>query len=446
MNVNIGIITTEIHLSNFKKLETEIKKICNVKYFIVKKIDDCKDAYLQNYKYVDAFICSGPVFYQLLIKEFKYLETPCYTIYDDYANVYKQLMTIILHNPDIKCSRMYIDFANEYNDYLGLKEVFAECDMPYLIPWNSENLELISPIVLNNHLQLWKENKIDLSITRYGHLTEELEKNNIKYEFLTPSGKYIIDLINKAVTEVKLNKLNDNKMAAVYISLDNFSLYNFDNYKLNFELLSIQGEAVKFFQNYDYDAVVQRRDNLIEIFTTVEDIFAITHNLSNCDLLSYISSVLNYSISIGYGCGNSISQSIMNAMNANKHAREQGGNCSFFIGENQEVVGPIAENQELTFLHSPDSRILELSEKLEINNIYVQKIISFAKKAGTNKLSSEDVAECLSVAQRSSNRILNKIEEKNAARITYEKRDSSKGRPKKYYELSFIDNEGNVLI
>lgn len=446
MNVNIGIMTTERHLSNFKNIETELNKLCNFKYFIIKEMEDCKEFYLQNYNYVDAFVFSGPALYQKLIKEFKVLEKPSYTIYDDYANVYKQLLTIILNNPQIECSRIYIDFANEYNDFLGLRDVFPQDNMPYLIPWDSEHPEEVAKNVLNNHLQLWKENKIDLSITRFGHLTREFDKNNINYIFVIPSGKYIVDLISNAVTEIKLKKLNDNKTAVGYISLDNFSLYNYDNYEFDLSLLSLQKEVIKYCQNYSYDFIVQRRDSFIEVFTTIEDIYKITNNLNNCSLQTYLSQSLNSSISIGYGCGNNISQARVNALNSNKYARDHGGNCCFFIGEDQKVVGPIQKLNVLTYSQSPDPYILELSDKLEINNIYLQKIISFSKKIGTNKLSSEDVSECLAMAQRSANRVLNKLQEKDVAKITFEKRDSAKGRPKKYYELIFLDSNGNLKV
>jgi predicted ArsR family transcriptional regulator len=63
----------------------------------------------------------------------------------------------------------------------------------------------------------------------------------------------------------------------------------------------------------------------------------------------------------------------------------------------------------------------------------------------TNKLSSEDVAGCLSITVRGANRILNKIEENKYVQPVFEKRENSKGRPKKYYELLFLDKEGRKI-
>ena len=79
-----------------------------------------------------------------------------------------------------------------------------------------------------------------------------------------------------------------------------------------------------------------------------------------------------------------------------------------------------------------------------MNNINLQKIMSYAEIMRTNKLSSEDVAQCLSITSRGANRILNKIEEHNYAQTVFEKRDAGKGRPQKYYELLFLDKDGRI--
>ncbi|NRU30464.1 hypothetical protein [Clostridium beijerinckii] len=99
----------------------------------------------------------------------------------------------------------------------------------------------------------------------------------------------------------------------------------------------------------------------------------------------------------------------------------------------------------IQFCEKANPAIMALAKSIGINNINLQKIMYYAEIMRTNKLSSEDVAQCLSITVRGANRILNKIEEKEYARTVFEKRDSGKGRPQKYYELLFLDSEGNLL-
>jgi predicted ArsR family transcriptional regulator len=99
----------------------------------------------------------------------------------------------------------------------------------------------------------------------------------------------------------------------------------------------------------------------------------------------------------------------------------------------------------IQFSEQGDPEIMALAKTIGINNINLQKIMSYAEIMRTNKLSSEDVAECLSMTVRGANRILNKIEESKYVQTVFEKRDNSKGRPKKYYELLFLDKEGRKI-
>ena len=41
--------------------------------------------------------------------------------------------------------------------------------------------------------------------------------------------------------------------------------------------------------------------------------------------------------------------------------------------------------------------------------------------------------------------LYNKIEEKKQAKSIFERLDAGKGRPKKYYELLFLDQDGELL-
>ena len=150
MNINIAVITTEIHLENFKNIESNLKNQCDLKYFVIDKIEDCTKYYIQNINDFDAFILSGPALYQSLSKDVKVLEKPCYTIADDMTNIYKQLLTLITHNPHIDYSRIYVDFANEYNNYLNLKDIFPRDNMPIFIPWKSQDFDEITDNVLAN--------------------------------------------------------------------------------------------------------------------------------------------------------------------------------------------------------------------------------------------------------------------------------------------------------
>ena len=133
-----------------------------------------------------------------------------------------------------------------------------------------------------------------------------------------------------------------------------------------------------------------------------------------------------------------------NAARALQQAKAYPGSCSFFVSEELKVIGPLRSSDVIQFSEHGDAETVALAAAIGMNNINLQKIMSYAKMTGTNKLTSDDVAKCLSITIRGANRILNKIEEKNQAKSIFERLDSGKGRPKKYYELLFLDNDGDM--
>jgi hypothetical protein len=154
---------------------------------------------------------------------------------------------------------------------------------------------------------------------------------------------------------------------------------------------------------------------------------------------------VSYVVKIGWGLGQEYVQANENAARALQQAKAYSGSCSFFVSDELKVVGPLRSNDAVQYSERGDAHTVALAEAIGMNNINLQKIMSYAKMAGTNKISSEDVARCLSITLRGANRILNKIEEKSQAKSIFERRDAGKGRPKKYYELLFLDEDGDVL-
>ena len=127
-------------------------------------------------------------------------------------------------------------------------------------------------------------------------------------------------------------------------------------------------------------------------------------------------------------------------------AKAYPGSCSFFVSDDLKVIGPLRSDDVIQYSEHGDSATIALANTIGMNNINLQKIISYAAMMGTNKLTSEDVARCLSITVRGANRILNKIEEKALATSIFERLDAGKGRPKKYYVLLFLDNDGELNL
>ena len=152
----------------------------------------------------------------------------------------------------------------------------------------------------------------------------------------------------------------------------------------------------------------------------------------------------NMSITIGYGSGKTISQSKRNSLNSFDLAKKYGGNCSFFISENQCITGPLTGDRRCT-VYNANPRIDNLAEKMEIDKIYLYKIISYIKKTGDNVITAKILSQILNVTIRSSNRILNELQDNSYVREFSHKINPNRGRPSKFYKLLCVDSQGNII-
>ncbi|MET3291223.1 UNVERIFIED_CONTAM: putative ArsR family transcriptional regulator [Brevibacillus sp. OAP136] len=69
--------------------------------------------------------------------------------------------------------------------------------------------------------------------------------------------------------------------------------------------------------------------------------------------------------------------------------------------------------------------------------LQIQKILAVLAKMKSSELTGEELAYHLGLTLRQANRILNKLEETGAAKVSYKKQEKLKGRPKKVYHIDF---------
>ncbi|MDK9712339.1 transcriptional regulator [Acidaminobacter sp.] len=452
MKTVIGVITTLPHKSYLEKLAKEFQDLCQMKFFVPETLQDIDVLYEQNKYDVDAFILSGTFIYEAIEKEHLMAQLPIRVLKDDEGSIYKGLLKIILSNPGIDTRRIYIDFANRIDSFDEFKDRF--CPPIYPVSLNDSIYEQ-TRLLLKNHIELWENGQIDFSITAYGHFVPELTSRGNKFLFLTPTLETVRELIRSLLDEVKIQKLNNRKMVVGRISIEPDEHQEVNPSPLaaiaavsddvEDEIASLKIKLKDFFKMQKLVDTSQRIEDYVQLEMPYEAYLSLSDHLQSCALLTYLQRTTSNMVKIGWGSGREYFQARENAEKANRQAKAYRGSCSFFVSDDQKVTGPLDRSGTITFKEMANDEIIELSERLGIHNINLQKIISYAAILGTNKLSSEDVANCLSITVRGANRILNQIEAKAYAGIIHEKRENTKGRPKKYYEMTFIDGQGNYI-
>ncbi len=433
MKIKLGIITPETHMDYFRDIEEELGAICQFRFLTISNFGETTDVYLKNLGLVDGFVVSGRFLYESIDKEYLDEKVPVHILQDNENLLYRELFRLLITEPGLDISRIYVDYAYVIDSFSEFRKYLTHEGKPV----DSGDLLERVETMLENHITLWEEKKTDLSITAFGHFVPELKKHGVRYILIRPTLENVKETIRETINEITILRLKNQRAVVACLSAE--TEYPPSKEQLH-ELKALVG---KFLRSVNIADTAQISEGVVRLYTTYGSFIKITSDAQNCSLLEYLDEYVSDEVKIGWGSGHEYYQANENATRAHRQAKAFGGSCSFFINENQKVIGPMRSMNVMQFSEQGDPEIIALAKRMGINNINLQKIISYAEIMRTNKLSSEDVAQCLSITVRGANRILNKIEEKKYAKTVFEKRDNSKGRPQKYYELLFLDEEGN---
>ncbi|MBE5973058.1 transcriptional regulator [Lacrimispora xylanisolvens] len=433
MKIKLGIITPETHMDYFRIIEEEMRSVCQFRFLTISNFRETKDVYLKNLGLVDGFVISGRFLYESIDKECLDTKVPTHILQDNENLLYRELFRLLVTEPELDISRIYVDYAYIIDSFSEFQKYLTHEGKPV----NSNDFFERVETMLENHITLWEEKKTDLSITAFGHFVPELKKHGVRYILIRPTLENVKETITEIINEITILKLKNQRSVVACLSMETAQPPAIE------QLQELKDLVSKFLLSVNLADTAQISEGYVRLYTTYGSFMKITSDAHNCTLLEYLGESVSETVKIGWGSGHEYYQANENATKAYRQAKAFTGSCSFFINEDQKVIGPMKSMNVIQFSEQGDPEIIALAKSMGINNINLQKIISYAEIMRTNKLSSEDVAQCLSMTVRGANRILNKIEEKNYVQTVFEKRDNNKGRPKKYYELLFLDKDGH---
>lgn len=433
MKIKLGIITPETHMDYFRIIEEEMRSVCQFRFLTISNFRETKDVYLKNLGLVDGFVISGRFLYESIDKECLDTKVPTHILQDNENLLYRELFRLLVTEPELDISRIYVDYAYIIDSFSEFQKYLTHEGKPV----NSNDFFERVETMLENHITLWEEKKTDLSITAFGHFVPELKKHGVRYILIRPTLENVKETITEIINEITILKLKNQRAVVACLSMETAQSPAIE------QLQELKNLVSKFLLSVNLADTAQISEGYVRLYTTYGSFMKITSDAHNCTLLEYLGESVSETVKIGWGSGHEYYQANENATKAYRQAKAFTGSCSFFINEDQKVIGPMKSMNVIQFSEQGDPEIIALAKSMGINNINLQKIISYAEIMRTNKLSSEDVAQCLSMTVRGANRILNKIEEKNYVQTVFEKRDNNKGRPKKYYELLFLDKDGH---
>lgn len=430
----IGVFVPDHSADSFQQLLRTYKNV-QFEFYSYQKLEEVINAYEKNAPFLDGYFFSGALSYRIIEEKFGNFDKPVTFLKISEADFYKKLFHIILDNPTLTLSRVFLDFHFESKEIANFVENLPPNQRPLLIS-NEENIltEDVYERLFDTHEQLYTSGKIDLSFTRFANIVDHLEEKNYPYYYFDISKETIHHTLMNLITEINLNVLKENQIACGYLKINLAS----DDVK-EIKLLNLHSLLLDFNHKHQNQLVIRKVNDVFEITTNYNTIEQLTNNFSACSLLHDISLFIKEPIHIGWGIGKSLIQAQTNAKKACDYSINNHISSTYIAENDNKLIGPLVGGPLENYV---DVNLLEknhleqLQQKLDMTRDKLHKIILAFTQAGNNQVSSAFFAESLGISIRSANRILKEAEEKGLVIAELDTDSGLQGRPKKIYHLN----------
>ena len=276
---------------------------------------------------------------------------------------------------------------------------------------------------------MWNNNEMDMVLCQYSNILPELRAHGIPTIYPLPSVSHIRDLANELLSTIELEHMRSNLPVIINISPRSST----DNTPENIQQIYVCMED--FFKKNLMNCIPQEVDNHCSALTTVEMLQHITHNNKVCELNEFLTDKLHFECAVGYGIGANFDNAIRNSVNARKEAVQFGK--SFIQNENGDMIGPLGSSDRRVIQNQYVQNLGKIAKQCNLSPVTIKKVLASTHAAGSNKITTHELAERMGSTVRNANRIIQNLENGGVARLAYTQTTNAKGRPVKVYELDF---------
>ena len=394
------------------------------------KVDDMINLIQDIEERVDGFYLTGIGIYSTLNEKTNITKPVVYTkrgitgIIKSFWDFQKERCKIT----DLKEIKLGIDVVEEGCFLEVLKEFNIEIESYYLQSYDYHKSE---EEYLKEYLERIEQKEINCVFTAFGYIYTALKKINFPVYRLQTTDVEIREEFKNLQNTIEMTKAENSKISVEIIKIlkENNLLNNILSDKIKFE-----EELLLYSQEVD--------GNIQALGNNEYFIFSSKGPLNDINNMNTLFSIIkkNYkkgiNIAVGIGEGNTLFISEKNARKALKLSINNGNN-SIFFSDGIEIKGPLKEKREIIYKSSSDKKILEISKRIGVSALYLEKIKSIIKKQNKNCFTSNELAEFLNISERSTNRVIKKIIETGYASTLEHENSLGAGRPRRKIEFKF---------
>ena len=363
------------------------------------------------------------------------------------------------NSDDTSFSRLFLDLLNHdrsldfrrvYADALDIVGIEQEQYQEFLLGPREASLsdmlrERISKITLDElmssedrfarkHIELWKNKKTDISITRFSSILDTLKGAGVNAMFAYPDRFYVRDILLSTIQDVTISELTENLSSSILVTVKPGR-----NKKRNTEkMLQSLRHSLNLFGVYiGLNYQMKQTQSGFEILTNKEAVKSITDNFSTCKMRTFLADRTGFDTCIGYGIGVNQYQARINAIDAHSEAFSFPYGASCLIDESDQLFSPLEPEKKLIISRDHSEIVKQISRSSGLSCLTIQKIISVMDTLSTEYITSELLSHNLSITKRSANRFLSSLKKAGVANVVETRQSTSMGRPDYIYTMNF---------
>ena len=287
------------------------------------------------------------------------------------------------------------------------------------------------------HVENYVLNNVTFCMTGITSIYEFLVDKKIPCVLIEATDSLIKETVQTIIYKHKTKISQERHIVALSVEIDSqneFSVINENEYQVMLNKMKVTEEIYKFAQKIQA-AVVELGFKGYLLFSTKNILENETNELKKIDLLKDVGKNTNYTISLGIGYGVTAREAKYNANLGMIRAFKTGGNKAYVV-ENGKYLGPIYyeknTNKQYEIIDSNYRKIAD-ETGLSVNKIF--SLCCIVEQHKKDYFTSSELADYLNLSNRSVNRIINKLEVNNYAKIIGKRVVSKAGRPSRIIKL-----------
>ncbi len=198
---------------------------CDLSFFIYENFAHAGELYVELEKDYDGFLVSGPVPRAAISRRVIKLNKPVVSFGSNALCYYETFFQVQYKERDFYLEHGYFDLLEWNPESRLLYQYLEKGEFNCLLydvyrNTNSYTLEQLCEMeekIKNKHIRLWKENKIQYSVTRFSNIMPELLENGVKTYFVYPKYEILQEALAILLQDIHLKTMvhTQNKITAL---------------------------------------------------------------------------------------------------------------------------------------------------------------------------------------------------------------------------------------